>query len=114
MNFLEMYFRVKQQSVLVQLGIVILCLVACYQLHHWFSLIPLVTGMVYLIVATWAFELAVKDIEIDQTPTKERSPSQTRLQSFKIVLDWSMVILQTLIIILTAIAMVISQVSISG
>lgn len=113
MSFLEMYFRTKQQAAVIQILIIFMSVLLNYATDHWFTVVPILTAILYLVMAIWSFELAVTDIEIDQTPHKDRSPSQHRLQFVKISLDWSMVILETLTLILTAIAMVLENVSTS-
>jgi len=113
LSFLEMYFRVRQQTVVLQLVIISATALMNHQIGHWFAMIPLILAWVFFMLAVWSYQLTAKDIEIDQVENSARTDAQKRFQLFKIVLDWALVVLITLILILTATAQIIDAFSVS-
>jgi len=113
MNFLELYAKLKMQTSLMQFTIMLAMVYLNSNSNHWFTLIPMSTILLYFIISLIGYELTIKDVEIDQVVTTDRTDSQKRLQFVKIALDWFLMILAILSVLLTSISLVLDYVSIS-
>ena len=113
MNFLELYARLKMQTSIMQFVIMLAMLQVNLYSDFWFSLVPTSTTLFYFCISLGAYELTVKDVEIDQISPRERSDSQKRLQFVKICLDWLLMLISIVTVFLTSINLVLAYVSIN-